>query len=58
MSYTDLGCVGSETSLRSRSTMSLLGLVLKVDFFIDSLEGSMIDRHWLGLRRDPSMPSR
>jgi hypothetical protein len=38
--------------------MSLLGLVLKVDFFTDSLEGLTIDRPRLGLRRDHSTWSR
>jgi hypothetical protein len=54
----DLGCVESETLLRSALTMSLLGLVLKVDSFTDSLEGLTIDRPRLGLRRDHSMSSR
>jgi hypothetical protein len=58
MSCVDLGYVGSETLLRSMSMMSLLGLVLKVDFFTDSLEGLTIDRPRLGLRRDHSMSSR
>jgi hypothetical protein len=54
----DLGYVGSETSLRSRSTMSLLGLVLKADFFTDSLGGLTIDRHRWGLRCGLSMLRR
>ena len=58
MSCADLGYVDSETSLRSRSTMSLLGLVLKADFFTDSLGGLTIDRHRLDPRRDHSMSSR
>jgi hypothetical protein len=40
------------------SMMSLLGLVLKAGFFIDSLGGLMIDRPRLGLRRGLSMLSR
>jgi hypothetical protein len=58
MSCVDLGYVGSETLLRSMSMMSLLGLVLKVDFFTDSLGGLTIDRPRLGLHRDHSMSSR
>jgi hypothetical protein len=54
----DLGYADSETLLRSMSMMSLLGLVLKVDFFIDSLGGLMIDRPRLGLRRVHSTWSR
>jgi hypothetical protein len=38
--------------------MSLLGLVLKVGFFTDSLGGLTIDRPRLGLHRDHLMWSR
>jgi hypothetical protein len=58
MSCVDLGCGESETLLRSMSMMSLLGLVLKVDFFTDSLGGLMIGRPRLGLHRDHLMWSR
>jgi hypothetical protein len=58
MSCADLGYADSETLLRSMSMMSLLGLVLKVDFFTNWLGGLMIDRPRLGLHRDHSMSSR